>query len=211
MNQKKVVIGILAVLALVAIGVFVWQRQQTKQAAVQNQVEQESFVKTDALTDIDTSYWKTYRNEEYGFELKYPKDGNIEMVPDLNQSDQRKFLYVYAGQIKNPIILSVYSKQGQTEEQRKNMVVFSNRYHEQYFGTTAFRIENSPFLNEEAGAYEITSWIENTNYHFFFKMSDEIPVSNYGKTSEEYAPVFPTRKFYAALLSTFQVIDIQKK
>ncbi len=26
---------------------------------------------------IDTSDWKTYRNEEYGFEVKYPKEWNI--------------------------------------------------------------------------------------------------------------------------------------
>ncbi len=26
------------------------------------------------MSDVDTSGWKTYRNEEYGFEFRYPKD-----------------------------------------------------------------------------------------------------------------------------------------
>ena len=30
---------------------------------------------------IDTSNWKTYRNEKYGFEVKYPATGNVQDVP----------------------------------------------------------------------------------------------------------------------------------
>lgn len=34
---------------------------------------------------IDTTGWKTYKNDQYGFELQYPPDWNFEMMPRYNK------------------------------------------------------------------------------------------------------------------------------
>ena len=45
---------------------------------------------TNQVAEIDTSNWKTYRNEEYGFEFKYPeKIGSVKFV--LHESSLQGF------------------------------------------------------------------------------------------------------------------------
>ncbi len=75
MNQKPVFLTITLTALLATSGAF-WLMQ--KRHAVTNQPVTidpvvESPVQTEPQTPIDTSDWKIYRNEEYGFEFRYPE------------------------------------------------------------------------------------------------------------------------------------------
>jgi hypothetical protein len=61
---------ILAALVLAAIGGFVWYVLLYDQPAVEE------------VPVVDTSSWKTYRNDAYGFELTYPAEWRIAEFPD---------------------------------------------------------------------------------------------------------------------------------
>ncbi len=69
MNKKQgfsSILGIIIILIIVAGGIY-WFSQNKSVAPISP---------TD-LISVDTSDWQTYRNEKYGFELKYPKDWEI--------------------------------------------------------------------------------------------------------------------------------------
>lgn len=80
---KKSLLTLLALALILGGGIFVWF--QTKSVVdpvippVSDPVVAEPVVAEPQ--SIDTSDWKTYRNEEYGFEFRYPKE--------LTQSDKQ--------------------------------------------------------------------------------------------------------------------------
>lgn len=70
--QKKLLIS--AVVALVLIGgvVFVWQKKTSQEVFQIEPKEEVKIIENTETNDTDTSNWKTYQNDEFGFEVKYP-------------------------------------------------------------------------------------------------------------------------------------------
>lgn len=79
-----ILIALVILIILAGGGFFAYQYFQIKNLGGQG--EKETVQGTSAsrlpsqpsITEIDTSAWKTYRNEKYGFEVRYPSDWSIQ-------------------------------------------------------------------------------------------------------------------------------------
>lgn len=76
MNKKipfPIAIIIIAALAILVGGVVVWQYSRMPEIKVLRKTQLED----------ETADWKTYRNEEYGFEIKYPDGWTLNLNPTV--------------------------------------------------------------------------------------------------------------------------------
>jgi len=90
MSKKILILATIFILAALVGGVL-WVakeksermalEKQNKERTAQMQNKQDEPKQLDNFgqnSDIDTSNWKMYRNEEYGFEVRYPEDAEVE-------------------------------------------------------------------------------------------------------------------------------------
>ncbi len=95
MNQKSLLITALLIV-LAGASYFLFSHPKVEAPVTEPSPVVEGSVVT-GDEPIDTSDWQTYRNEEYGFELKYPK-GWPEPLPFQRVGDnQRTFIYQGGG------------------------------------------------------------------------------------------------------------------
>lgn len=94
MKKSYLIITAFFLIAL-GVGVSVWEQHQEQMK------RDDAAVEADTEQDIDTSDWKTYRNEEYGITFKYPND--ITVSDDIDSS---RIFYIYIDSSRIGIILN---------------------------------------------------------------------------------------------------------
>jgi len=72
--NKKIAIGAIILIIILAIGAGVWKWGKNGKHDEKNISEQQINKNSQNNNEVDTSDWKTYRNEEVGFKMKYPKN-----------------------------------------------------------------------------------------------------------------------------------------
>lgn len=142
-------------------------------------------------SDIDISDWKTYRNEKYGYEIKYPNDWDINSA-DLSsiQYLDSKYKDFYESPFTNPLSIDTI------EENNKNIEGWISGKAEDRVGFPYQKLE------------EITVAETKT-----FLLSDPITIGNNVETvfvlknNNAYkisAPIGESDKQFKKILSTFE-------
>ena len=71
---------IVVVMVIIGGGILAWQYFGVPKEEVR---APEEVPEKEEVIEDETADWKTYRNEEYGFEIKYPKDCHIEIYKNF--------------------------------------------------------------------------------------------------------------------------------
>lgn len=193
------ILTLVIVLAAIATGVLVWWQWQ-KPAEVEQ------------LPANETANWQTYRNEEYGFELKYPNDWQkgVEDFEDLVvfRSPRAQEASVASPQNNYGVIsvrvLADRDAQGEIDIEKLGAKTIDEKAVIQedsslVAGREARRVELVYKIADDAKNLEISTYLEHQRYIYRIHLV-MIDITDAGTEQQ-------TRDIYNIILSTFRFLE----
>ena len=106
MKQVSTITGIVIIIAAAVVlvgGAFGYQYFAIQNANIKNQndnVKSQNETANSSFKALATADWKTYRNDKYGFEFKYPKEYEVTIYPaptfqNTRSTEQGYFVDLY--------------------------------------------------------------------------------------------------------------------
>ena len=134
---------------------------------VSDGIEDNRMEDDDVLAD-DISDWKTYRNEEYGFEIKYPEDWGVSIGESKPWHKGALGVVYITGDTKDPF----YAPIAITTLGNKKRLPIKKWYQEYYPKGDGSRLQEVKF-NEVNGMRILSLWLDGLD-GFYFSNEDRI-------------------------------------
>jgi len=102
MKNKNIVkiIKIIITVVVLIIGIFIVVKNINNNTEVVKQGQDINKDKT-IINGVDMSDWKTYRNEEYGYLIKYPEDWGLSSNTKTHPSTSNEHVFIFSDNIKS--------------------------------------------------------------------------------------------------------------
>ena len=200
--KKPLIITIITVIILALIGGgTLWYLKTQKQEPVNNNepvVNNEGEENGDVGEEIDTSDWLTYRNEEYGFEFKYPEYYTLKQRPSYGDALNMEFVHENVNNHISLIVapLTQYIKDSiEYDQQREECQGDKNNY-----SCYIYRSEDNKF-------YQTKNFI---NYNKKFEFGIELNSINQNLSPTENINLFLQNKFSPQDQNIINILDQMK-
>jgi hypothetical protein len=123
MNKTKVIVGSLVVLLIVSIGIsfaLFQENNNPKFCETKSGIQEVSLINNEYTKDLNklSEGWKTYKNDEYGFQINYPEEFGGQKV-QIAQAEFKNDQELYAQLQANKVPDDVKWMSGHTEMDKK--------------------------------------------------------------------------------------------